>query len=170
MEIKEAVGILKSLQEPEAWEPQITEKTFEALDMAIRALNKFQDQSRFITIEYNFQYYIVVDRVTGVMYAVSNGNGNTGTFTPLVNAAGKPLIYEKRMTITESDLVKMGVIDPGEIKAGTVQPPISETYAKAVRNWLVNYQLKCNEMRGSYTPYEVLGWVVSDWRKENGIW
>lgn len=123
MEIKEAVGILKSLQEPEAWEPQITEKTFEALDMAIMALNKFEDQSRFITIEYNFQYYIVVDRVTGVMYAVSNGNGNTGTFTPLVNAAGKPLIYEKRMTITESDLVKMGVIDPGEIKPGLSNIP-----------------------------------------------
>ena len=40
MEIKEAVGILKGLQEPEAWEPQITEKTFEALDMAIMALEK----------------------------------------------------------------------------------------------------------------------------------
>ena len=122
MEIKEAVGILKGLQEPEAWEPQITEKTFEALDMAIMALEKFEDQSRFITIENNFLFCIMVDRVTGVMYAVSNGNSNAGTFTPLVNAEGTPLIYEKRMTITESDLVKMGVIDPGEIKAGQVGP------------------------------------------------
>ena len=120
MEIKEAVGILKGLQEPEVWEPQITEKTFEALGIAIRALEKFEDHSRFITIENNFLFCIVVDRVTGVMYAVSNGNSNAGTFTPLVNADGKPLIYEKRMTITESDLVKMGVIDPGEIKAGKV--------------------------------------------------
>lgn len=222
MEIKEAVGILKGLQEPEAWEPQITEKTFEALDIAIRALEKFEDHSRFITIENNFLFCIVVDRVTGVMYAVSNGNSNAGTFTPLVNADGTPLIYEKRMTITtitESDLVKMGVIDPGEIKAGQVgpieklkdllekaeseppiiegsvledllvpvglvkeiisvqpdiaqvqSPPISETYAKAVRSWLVNYQVKLSELDGRYTPYEVLGWVVSDWRKENGIW
>ena len=125
MEIKKAVEILKRMQEPEAWEPQIPEETFEALDIAIRALEKFEDHSRFITIEKNFLFCIVVDRVTGVMYAVSNGNSNAGTFTPLVNADGTPLIYEKRMTITtitESDLVKMGVIDPGEIKAGQVGP------------------------------------------------
>lgn len=48
--------------------------------------------------------------------------------------------------------------------------PISETYAKAVRSWLVNYQVKLSELDGRYTPYEVLGWVVSDWRKENRIW
>lgn len=47
---------------------------------------------------------------------------------------------------------------------------ISEEYARAVRNWLVNYQVKCAELKGRYTPYEVLGWIVSDWRKENGIW
>lgn len=53
----------------------------------------------------------------------------------------------------------------------SVQPePISEEYAKAVRNWLVNYQVKCAELRGRYTPYEVLGWIVNDWRKENEIW
>lgn len=120
MEIKEAVGILKGLQEPEVWEPQITEKTFEALDMAIIALERSDDKSRFFTLEYDFQYSIKVDRDTGVMYAVSNGNNNAGTFTPLINADGKPLIYKE--IIKESDLVKMGVIEPGEIKAGQVGP------------------------------------------------
>ena len=120
MEIKEAVGILKGLQEPEVWEPQITEKTFEALGMAIMALERSDDKSRFFTLEYDFQYSIKVDRDTGVMYAVSNGNNNAGTFTPLINADGKPLIYKQ--IIKESDLVKMGVIDPGEIKAGQVDP------------------------------------------------
>ena len=118
MEIKEAVGILKGLQEPEAWEPQITEKTFKALGMAIMALERSDDKSRFFTLEYDFQYSIKVDKDTGVMYAVSNGNNNAGTFTPLVNADGKPLIYKQ--IIKESDLVKMGVIEPGEIKAGHV--------------------------------------------------
>ena len=47
---------------------------------------------------------------------------------------------------------------------------LSEEYAKAVRTWLVQYQVKCAELQGRYTPYEVLGWVVSDWRKENEIW
>lgn len=125
MEIKEAVGILKGLQEPEAWEPQITEKTFEALDMAIMALERSDDKSRFFTLEYDFQYSIKVDKDTGVMYAVSNGNNNAGTFTPLINADGKPLIYKPliyKQIIKESDLVKMGVIEPCEIKAGQVDP------------------------------------------------
>lgn len=46
--------------------------------------------------------------------------------------------------------------------------PISEAYAKAVRNWLICYQLKCVELKGRYTPYEVLGWIVNDWGKEFG--
>lgn len=124
MDIKEAVGILKGLQEPEAWEPQITEKTFEALDMAIIALERSDDKSRFFTLEYDFQYSIKVDRDTGVMYAVSNGNNNAGTFTPLINADGKPLIYKQ--IIKESDLIKMGVIEPGEIKAGQVDAVVRQ--------------------------------------------
>lgn len=55
-------------------------------------------------------------------------------------------------------------------KLPPAQQNLSEEYAKAVRNWLVNYQIKCAELNGRYTPYEVLGWIVSDWRKENGIW
>ena len=47
---------------------------------------------------------------------------------------------------------------------------ISEEYAKAVRTWLINYQVRCAELKGRYTPYEILGWIVSDWRKENEIW
>ena len=116
MEIKKAVEILKRMQEPEAWEPQIPEKTFEALDMAIIALERSDDKSRFFTLEYDFQYCIKVDRDTGVMYAVSNGNNNAGTFTPLINADGKPLIYKE--IIKESDLVKMGVIEAGEPEDG----------------------------------------------------
>lgn len=53
----------------------------------------------------------------------------------------------------------------------SAQPePISEEYAKAVRTWLINYQVRCAELVGRYTPYEILGWIVSDWRKENEIW
>ena len=35
---EEAISILTSLQEPEAWEPQVTEKVFTALQMAITAI------------------------------------------------------------------------------------------------------------------------------------
>ena len=55
-------------------------------------------------------------------------------------------------------------------KLSPAQPePISEAYAKAVMTWLVQYQIKCAELQGRYTPYEVLGWIVNDWRKDNGI-
>ncbi len=46
--------------------------------------------------------------------------------------------------------------------------PLSDAYMKAVWIWLLDYQLKTVEMKGKYTPYEVLSWVVNDWRKEHG--
>lgn len=50
--------------------------------------------SRFITVETTSSWKVVVDKETGVMYAVSWGGYNTGTFTLLVDADGKPLIYK----------------------------------------------------------------------------
>lgn len=50
--------------------------------------------SRFMKIEGDFEWIIYADRETGVMYAVSNGMYNHGTFTLLVDANGDPLIYE----------------------------------------------------------------------------
>jgi len=37
---QEAISILERLQEPEEWEPQITFDAFDALEMAIEALEK----------------------------------------------------------------------------------------------------------------------------------
>ena len=51
----------------------------------------------------------------------------------------------------------------------SVQPePLSDAYMKAVWTWLLNYQIKAAELKGRYTPYEVLSWVANDWRKERG--
>lgn len=44
---------------------------------------------------------------------------------------------------------------------------LSDAYMKAVWTWLLNYQIKSAELKGRYTPYEVLSWVVNDWRKEH---
>ena len=50
----------------------------------------------------------------------------------------------------------------------SVQPePLSDAYTKAVWTWLLDYQIKASELKGRYTPYEVLSWVVNDWRKEH---
>ena len=45
--------------------------------------------------------------------------------------------------------------------------PLSDAYMKAVWTWLLDYQIKAAELKGRYTPYEVLSWVVNDWRKEH---
>ena len=44
----EAIAMLKRIQEPEAWEPQINQAAFEALDMAIKALPSAQPEQRWI--------------------------------------------------------------------------------------------------------------------------
>jgi PBP1b-binding outer membrane lipoprotein LpoB len=49
---------------------------------------------RFATIETGQTYTIVVDRKTWVMYAVSDGSYNHGTFTLLVDKDGSPLIWD----------------------------------------------------------------------------
>ena len=50
----------------------------------------------------------------------------------------------------------------------SVQPePLSDAYMKAVWTWLLDYQIKVAELKGRYTPYEVLSWVANDWRKEH---
>lgn len=55
---------------------------------------KSDNISRFVAVEYESMWEVVADRETGVMYAVSNGGYNHGTFTLLVDADGKPLIYK----------------------------------------------------------------------------
>lgn len=55
-----------------------------------------QEESLFVVIEENYEddYSVVYNRKTHVMYAVSMGMRNSGTFTMLVNADGTPQIYK----------------------------------------------------------------------------
>ena len=56
----------------------------------------------------------------------------------------------------------------GLISLPSAQPePLSDAYTKAVWTWLLDYQIKAAELKGRYTPYEVLSWVANDWRKEH---
>ena len=56
--------------------------------------NKKADGSRFVVIEKTIYWEVVADKETGVMYVVSMGQFNHGTFTLLVDADGKPMIYK----------------------------------------------------------------------------
>lgn len=53
------------------------------------------DASMFRTVETQGDWKIVADRKTGVMYAVSAGGYNRGTFTLLVDVDGNPLTYKE---------------------------------------------------------------------------
>lgn len=59
-----------------------------------RAESESGKSKRFATIETGQTYLIVVDRKTWVMYAVSDGAYNHGTFTLLVDKDGNPLIWD----------------------------------------------------------------------------
>ena len=62
---------------------------------------------------------------------------------------------------TEKDVTRL-------LSLPSVQPePLSDAYMKAVWTWLLDYQIKAAELKGRYTPYEVLSWVANDWRKEH---
>ncbi|MBE6924800.1 MAG: hypothetical protein E7466_06155 [Ruminococcaceae bacterium] len=50
--------------------------------------------SMFVEVESAMNWYVVYHRDTKVMYAVSDGSYNHGTFTMLVDADGKPLLWE----------------------------------------------------------------------------
>ena len=54
-----------------------------------------QKKSEFVTVETGWVYKVVYNRDTKVMYAVSYGPNNQGTFTLLVNADGSPMVYEE---------------------------------------------------------------------------
>ena len=66
----------------------------------------------------------------------------------------------------DNDMI--GRIQLGLKRLPSAQPePLSDAYTKAVWTWLLDYQIKAAELKGRYTPYEVLSWVANDWRKEH---
>lgn len=66
-------------------------KQLEVMDSAMTT-DKTADNFQLIT--YGYDFYIVVDKETRVMYAVSDGKYNHGTLTLLVDANGKPRLWE----------------------------------------------------------------------------
>ena len=57
--------------------------------------SKNASESMFVKIEQGDAYRIVYHRETKVMYAISDGLHNVGTFTVMLDANGKPLLYQE---------------------------------------------------------------------------
>lgn len=53
-----------------------------------------EEPSMFVTVESNYLWYVVYHRETKVMYTISKGGYNMGSFTLLVNPDGTPMLYE----------------------------------------------------------------------------
>ena len=53
-----------------------------------------ESTSIFVEVEQAMYWKIVYHKDTKVMYAVSDGSYNHGTFTLLVNADGTPMLYK----------------------------------------------------------------------------
>lgn len=51
--------------------------------------------SMFVQVEMGLNHYVVYHKDTKVMYVVSGGASNAGTFTMLVNPDGSPYLYEE---------------------------------------------------------------------------
>lgn len=51
------------------------------------------DESMFVCVEKTYQWLIVYNKDTKVMYAVSNGGYNSGNFNVLIDAQGKPMLW-----------------------------------------------------------------------------
>lgn len=51
--------------------------------------------SMFIEVENGRNYKVIYHKDTKVMYTISDGGYNCGTFTLLVNSDGTPMLYEK---------------------------------------------------------------------------
>ena len=60
----------------------------------VRHENVDSNASMFVEVEISTNWQIVYHRDTKVMYAVSRGHYNYGTFTLLVDENGSPMIYE----------------------------------------------------------------------------
>jgi hypothetical protein len=65
-----------------------------ALTGCSKVEDKSSDMSEFVLVEHTSTWKVVYHKKTKVMYAVSDGTYNRGTFTLLVNADGTPMIWE----------------------------------------------------------------------------
>ena len=52
--------------------------------------------SIFVEVETNSLFKIVYHKDTKVMYTISKGYYNQGTFTVMLDADGKPMLYEEK--------------------------------------------------------------------------
>jgi hypothetical protein len=88
MRPQEAIPILERLQEPKAWEPQISSDAFEALELAIEALKKEVPQQPMKSIDtFSESLYKLYCPTCGNYIAY--GNSRVGTLNKFTKATDR---------------------------------------------------------------------------------
>lgn len=126
----------------------IDRKLDEAVQMAIDALKELGNQSQEVNNPND-----CIDRQAAIE-ALANYIHNVDK----VYGIGKLLSADDCKDAAKSVLDDLPSVQP---------EPLSDAYMKTVWTWLLDYQIKVAELKGRYTPYEVLSWVANDWRKEH---
>lgn len=85
---QEAIPILERLQEPEAWEPQISRDAYEALELAIEALNKEIPQKPMKDVELLNESLYRLYCPTCVNY-IGYGNSRVGTLNKFTDSTDR---------------------------------------------------------------------------------
>ena len=136
----EAISILTSLQEPEEWEPKITEKAFTALQMAIEALAKDTNVPSNDCISRE----AAIDSMTNTLWHYPN---------------------ECYRNLNEYEFAK-GLAELGLKSVPSVQPepqwiPVSERLPEGYGNYLVSIRGEEPDI-GTINPKDERGWSLCD--------
>lgn len=79
--VSQAIELLKRMQEPEAWEPQITKDAFEALEMAIRTMRCYYHD--IITAEDKRRREADVEKRPYWIFTFGYGQPNAGKYVKI---------------------------------------------------------------------------------------
>lgn len=136
----------------------------DAIEMAISALQAQEETvSRKVYEQISWERDIAVMQLKDLGYGLGEKiRTDGGTISRQVAIDAVNMYYDE---FHEGDPASVEDV----LKAlPSAQPePLSDAYMNAVWTWLLDYQIKVAELKGRYTPYEVLSWVANDWRKEH---
>ena len=118
--------------------------------------------------QYNEAWSDAIDAAENALEALPSAQPTCTNFVPVADCISRKAAIEAVGSMLRR---KFGIGgDLAEITLSGLppaQPNLSEAYSKAVFTWLMDYQIRAAELKGRYTPYEVLSWVINDWRKEH---
>lgn len=174
METKRAIDILKCFQEPEAWEKQITEEAFDALQMAIDVLSDEGD-----TISRKAAAAALRERAEALKGTYGDLGGACSGAAKLIDGmptAQHYTITDGRLWITVDDIDKLDCVVVGEHKSHFGKEFWQDPVIEFAHRWIpCSERLPKNDGRYLVTNTRIGAWQVdidtffvgSGWKSDN---